>query len=53
MPIEGQPTRVLKPGDGFQIPAGVAHGGGPASTEKLHILVTYVVEKDKPLAKPA
>src|SRR6202171_6441829 len=28
LPIDGQPTRTLKPGDGFQVPAGTPHAGG-------------------------
>lgn len=51
--IDGQPTRMLKPGDGYQIPAGIAHAGGTAHSEKSRILITYVVEKGKPLATPA
>jgi len=50
--VKGQPDRVLKAGDGFQIPPEVPHGlrNGP---EKSRIAITYVVEKDKPLASPA
>ena len=53
LPVEGQPTRTLKPGDGFQIPAGVPHAGGKPSDQKTRIATTYVVEKGKPLASPA
>jgi quercetin dioxygenase-like cupin family protein len=53
LPIEGQPTRMLKPGDGFQIPPATPHAGGKAGTAKSKILITYVVEKGKPLASPA
>jgi quercetin dioxygenase-like cupin family protein len=53
LPIEGQPTRTLKPGDGFQIPPSTPHAGGKAGTAKSRILITYVVEKGKPLASPA
>ncbi len=53
LPIEGQPTRMLKPGDGFQIPPATPHAGGKAGTAKSRILITYVVEKGKPLASPA
>jgi quercetin dioxygenase-like cupin family protein len=31
LPIEGQPTRMLKPGDGFQIPPATPHAGGKAA----------------------
>lgn len=53
LPIEGQATRTLKPGDGFQIPPNTPHAGGKAGTAKSRILITYVVEMDKPLASPA
>lgn len=50
--VKGQPDRELKAGDSYLIPAEVPHefrnGGGPAK-----LLVTYVVDKDKPLASPA
>ena len=53
LPIEGQPTRVLKVGDAFQIPPETPHAGGKAGDAKTRILITYVVEKGKPLASPA
>jgi quercetin dioxygenase-like cupin family protein len=53
LPIQGQPTRALKPGDAFQIPAETPHAGGKPGDAKTRILITYVVEKGKPLASPA
>jgi len=53
LPIEGQPTRMMKPGDGFVIPAGIPHAGGKNGDKKTRIASTYVVEKGKPLASPA
>jgi quercetin dioxygenase-like cupin family protein len=53
LPIEGQPTRMLKPGDAIQIPANTPHAGGKPGPAKTKILITYVVEKGKPLASPA
>jgi quercetin dioxygenase-like cupin family protein len=53
LPIEGQPTLTLKPGDGFQVPAGTPHAGGKPADKKTKIAITYVVEKGKPLASPA
>jgi len=53
LPVQGQPTRSLKPGDGFQIPVATPHAGGKASDVKVKVVSTYVVEKDKPLASPA
>lgn len=50
--IEGIGELALKPGDAYQVPTGVPHGGvnGPAKTV---VVATYVVEKGKPLASPA
>jgi quercetin dioxygenase-like cupin family protein len=45
LPIEGQATRNLKPGDAFQIPPNTPHAGGKAATTKTRLLITYVVEK--------
>jgi quercetin dioxygenase-like cupin family protein len=53
LPIQGQPTRTLKPGDGFQVPVETPHAGGKPGNEKTRIAITYVVEKGKPLASPA
>jgi quercetin dioxygenase-like cupin family protein len=53
LPIQGQPTRNLKAGDGFQVPASTPHAGGKPGTAKTKVLITYVVEKGKPLASPA
>ncbi len=53
LPIQGQPTRALKPGDGFQVPAETPHAGGKNGDAKTKIVSTYVVEKGKPLATPA
>ncbi len=53
LPIQGQATRMLKAGDGFQIPPDTPHAGGKAGDAKTRVLITYVVEKGKPLASPA
>jgi quercetin dioxygenase-like cupin family protein len=53
LPIEGQPTRMMKAGDGFQIPVATPHAGAKNGDTKTVIVSTYVVEKDKPLASPA
>jgi len=52
LPVQGQPTRMVKAGDGFQIPPETPHAGGKPPEAKTRILVTYVVEKGKPLASP-
>lgn len=53
LPIQGKPTQVLKPGDAFQVPTGAVHGGGKASSARVKVVSTFVVEKAKPLANPA
>jgi len=53
LPIQGQPTRELKAGDAFQIPPDTPHAGGKSGGTKSRILITYVVDKSKPLASPA
>ena len=53
LPIQGQPTRMLKAGDGFQIPPETPHAGGKPGDQKSRIAITYVVEKGKPLVSPA
>jgi quercetin dioxygenase-like cupin family protein len=46
--IEGQDVKHVKAGDSFQIPAGIVHSAAPPA-KPVKLLVTYVVEKDKPL----
>ena len=53
LPIQGKETRMIKVGDGFQIPPDTPHAGGKPAPAKTRILITYVVQKDKPLASPA
>ena len=53
LPVQGQETRMLKAGDGFQIPPNTPHAGGKPGTAKSRLIITYVVEKGKPLASPA
>ena len=50
--VKGQPAKKFGPGDSFQIAAETPHSArnGDKPTKAL---VTYVVERDKPLASPA
>lgn len=52
LPIKGQPTRTLKPGDGFQVPPETPHAGVKNGDKKTRLAITYVVEKGKPLVIP-
>jgi len=53
LPVQGRPTRTVKAGEGFQIPPYTPHAGGKASNSKTRVMITYIVEKGKPLASPA
>jgi len=52
LPIQGQPNRSLKPGDGFQVPPETPHAGFNVGNSKAKLAITYVVEKGKPLVIP-
>ena len=53
LPVQGQPIRTLKPGDGFTIPPETPHAGGKNGDKTTKLAITYIVEKGKPLASPA
>ena len=53
MLIEGDEPRRLKAGDGFIIPSGKVHEARNIGNGAARVIVTYVVEKGKPLAVPA
>jgi len=53
LPVEGQPTRTLKPGDAFQVPPNTPHAGGRNGDKKTKVAITYILEKGKPIASPA
>jgi quercetin dioxygenase-like cupin family protein len=53
MTIEGKPAITLKTGDHFFVPANTVHEGKNTGSGPAKVLVTYVVEKGKPLATPA
>ena len=51
--VAGQPPRKVVAGEGFVIPAGVAHNARNEGTSPTRLVGVYVVEKGKPLASPA
>lgn len=53
LPIEGQPTKVYKTGDAFQVAPNTPHAGSKNGAKVVRIASTYIVEKGKPLASPA
>jgi quercetin dioxygenase-like cupin family protein len=50
--IDGQPSRIVSAGQGFQVPAGAPHSAKNGG-KVVRLAVTFVVEKGKPLASPA
>ena len=51
--VEGAPTRTVNPGEVFFVPAEKVHWAECAEKTPCKLLVTFVVEKDKPLMSPA
>ena len=50
--VKGDPARKLKTGDSFHVLREVPHSARNGD-KPTRLLVTYVVDKDKPLASPA
>jgi quercetin dioxygenase-like cupin family protein len=53
VPIQGRPSLNVKAGEGFQIPPDTPHAGGKPLEARARLIITYIVQKDKPLASPA
>lgn len=51
--VDGLPTRTIKAGDSFAIPAGRVHRAKPSGRVPLKVVVTYIVEKGQSWARPA
>jgi quercetin dioxygenase-like cupin family protein len=49
---DGQPTRTAKAGEVFFVPAGQIHAGQNNGTTPVKLLVSFFVEKGKPLTSP-
>jgi quercetin dioxygenase-like cupin family protein len=49
---DGQPTVRKKAGEVFFVPAGAVHGASNEGTTPAKLLVTFFVEKGKPLTTP-
>lgn len=50
--IDGQPPKVVKTGESYQVPPGTVHDA-KAGDKGAKVLAVYVVEKGKALASPA
>jgi quercetin dioxygenase-like cupin family protein len=53
MEQEGKPTIVLRAGDSVFVEPGQIHEGINTGNMPVKALVTFILEKDKPLATPA
>ena len=51
--LAGKASTTLKAGQAFTVPMGAVHGVKNASRAPVKLLVTYIVEKGKPLRSPA
>ena len=51
--VEGKPSVTLKTGDHFFVPANTVHDNKNVGSGKAKVLITYNVEKGKPLSTPA
>lgn len=51
--VENEPAKRLKSGDSFAIPTGKVHDTKNVGTVPAKIVVTWMVEKGKPMAVPA
>ena len=49
---QGRPDRLVKAGEGFQVPADTPHSARTGD-RPTRLAITYVVEKGKPVASPA
>ena len=50
--VDGQPPKVLRAGDSYQVPAGTVHDAR-SGAKGAKVIATYIVVKGKPLASPA
>jgi quercetin dioxygenase-like cupin family protein len=49
--VEGKAAMAVKAGESFAVPASTPHEG-KAGAQRTRVLVTYVVDKTKPIASP-
>ena len=50
--VEGQAARTLKEGESFSLAANTVHSAKNVAKGPTKVLVTYIVEKGKPIATP-
>jgi quercetin dioxygenase-like cupin family protein len=50
--IDGKPPMTMKAGQAFSVPAGLVHNAKHAGKGTSRVLVTYIIEKGKPVTSP-
>jgi quercetin dioxygenase-like cupin family protein len=51
--VDGQPEKIYKVGESFQLPHSAIHNEGSAGSNPVKVMVVFIVEKGKPLVQPA
>ena len=51
--IDGQPEKIYKAGESFQVSEGAVHNEGASGSGPIKVMAVYIVEKGKPLVQPA
>ena len=51
--VDGQPEKVYKVGESFQLPDRAIHNEGAAGSGPVKVMAVFIVEKGKPLVQPA
>lgn len=51
--VQGEPTRMLRPGDTFHVPTGKVHRGINRGKSTVKISTVFVAQKGQPLSVPA
>ena len=51
--VDGQPEKIYKVGELFQLPHSAIHNEGSAGSNPVKVMVVFIVEKGKPLVQPA
>lgn len=51
--VDGQPEKIYRVGDSFQLPDRAIHNEGAAGSKPVKVMAVFIVEKGKPLVQPA
>jgi quercetin dioxygenase-like cupin family protein len=51
--VEGQPEKIVKMGESYQVPPGTVHDAKTGGGKPAKVIAVYVVPKGQPLATPA